>query len=250
MNILVAVPSKDRVDIWKKYTGSWLTKLEHDYKTFVEPQDEEKYKSAEIDVEVLDKNDKGLGYAKSKIIEYAEENGYDLIMKCDDDIRGFTRLRKVNETPEKSAQTLDNALNDINDFMESYPAVGVVGFPYRNEMYDREDIKKGFTTTKAVRTCYVSKPKYFCPDPEIKVFEDFSVGIACLADGERVFKYHKTGIDLGKSVGEGKGGHQAFDRKERALDAAERLREIYPPLTFREVDKRWGIEPDVRSIKI
>ena len=55
---------------------------------------------------------------------------------------------------------------------------------------------------------------------------------------------------MGVKVVGGTGGHQSFDRKEQALSEVEELRKIYPPLAFRAVDKSWGIEPDLSSVKI
>ena len=58
------------------------------------------------------------------------------------------------------------------------------------------------------------------------------------------------GQDNGVAVGEGTGGLQDFDRSQLAEIEAEQLRKMYPPLTFRKVDKPWKIEPDVKSIKL
>ena len=89
--LLIAVPSKNRVDTLTRYTWAWAKTLKFDVRVFVEPQDEAKYKLAFPDAVIVNigANNMGLGYAKKQIHECARNGGYDVIFKLDDDTAGF-----------------------------------------------------------------------------------------------------------------------------------------------------------------
>lgn len=55
---------------------------------FVEPQDVNKY-SEQPNVVSIQKNDKGISYARNFILDWAKENNQEWIVVCDDDVSGF-----------------------------------------------------------------------------------------------------------------------------------------------------------------
>lgn len=244
MKILIAIPSKDRVDIFKRNAWQWLIYTGLEYKVFIEPQDQEKYKGL-VDIVIMDKNNQGLGYAKQCIKQYAQQNGYDFIFKVDDDVRGFTNYRK-KLPPQEAGQWLAQVIEDIKQAFEQYPEIKAVGFPYSFEMYE----KKHWEVTKRLQTAYIVRTQDFHVNPGISVFEDFAAALSIIAGGGIVMRYGLAGIDMGVKVGGGTGGHQSFDRFEQAKKELDLLRKIYPPLNFRKVDKPWKIEPDIGSISI
>ena len=249
MKTLIAVPSKDRVETLKKYTFSWLCLItEIDYKIFVEPQDFEKYKETGIPEEKLfniGQDNQGLAYSKSQIVNYSKENGYDLVFKVDDDIRCFTDFRK-STTPEKTAELLTNFIKYVEPKFEE-SNLGGITFPYSFEMFEQIAWEK----TKRMQTCYLIRTDLLVPSVQgISVFEDFAVGLNALTKGFLLLRYGLLGQNMGVKVGGGTGGHQSFDRSEKAKQEVELLRKIYPPLDFRRVNKPWKIEPDLRSVKL
>jgi TET-associated glycosyltransferase-like protein len=247
LKILLAVPSKARADVLAKYTYPWASLLPFELKIFVEPQDKDKYypKFPGNNVVVLLDSNKGLGYAKSCIKKYAETYGYDLIFKLDDDIQCFTDFRKRLK-PEQCAEFLTKLIPQFIESFEKHPSLSAISFPYNFEMYD----KFKFLKTKRIQTAYIVRTEFFSVDPEISVFEDFAVGLNILAQGGKIMKYGMTGIECGVKVGGGEGGHQSFDRAQKALEEQVLLRKIYPPLGFRKVDKPWKYEPDIASVKL
>lgn len=251
MKTLVAIPSKNRIDILKANALKWLEHIEADWKVFVEPQDYRNYvpflashSEAPTHIVALMENNRGLGYSKQSIKDYAKAHGYDLIFKVDDDISGWTDFRKVLKGKEGAAQFNKN-LKEIVEAFEKHPQLAVVSFPYSFQMFEEFQFKK----TKRVQTAYITRVEDFHADPAISVFEDFSVGLNAIVQGKLVL-YYGSGISMGVKVGGGEGGHQSFDRQERAMKEIEELRKIYPPLGFRKVDKIWGYEPDLKSVKI
>lgn len=246
MKLLIAIPSKNRVDILKANTLQWVKDVGVDWVVFVEPQDIGTYASVlGENFFVLNANDKGLGYCKQAIKDYALANGYTHIFKLDDDIKGFTNYRtklKGAEIPQYIAECLPILM----DAFRVYPQVKAIAFPYSFEMYER----KRWEVVKRVQTAYIVETESMLVDPAISVFEDFATGLDIISKGGLVLKFGLMGIDMGVKVGGGSGGHQSFDRAERARAEIEPMRKIYPPLKFRKVDKPWQIEPDLTSISI
>lgn len=248
MKVLIAIPSKKRAEVLKKNALVWLIHIESvDWKVFIEKEDFLDY--ARIlpadKLVILEETNQGLGYAKTIIKNYALNNGYDFIFKVDDDIKGWTDFRKTLE-PKESAEKCEGFVKIITQYMKETPAIGAVSFPYSFQMFSQFDYKK----TKRVQTAYITNVEDFYADPKVSVFEDFAVGLSVMVKGKMVLYYGESGISMGVKVGGGEGGHQSFDRQERAMKEIEELRKIYPPLAFRKVNKIWCYEPDLKSVKI
>lgn len=246
MKILIAIPSKNRIEVLKKNALSWVPHVGMDWRVFVEPQDLEKYSEVPMsNVEVLPHNDQGLGYAKAKIREFALKNGYTHIFKIDDDVKGFTNYR-ASLSAEGMINWFHEFMQDVSEAFERYPRIKAVSFNYSFEMYER----KQWEVTKRVQTAFIVEAESMYVNPNISVFEDFATGLAIIAKGGMVMRYGYAGIQMGVKVGGGEGGHQSFDRAAQALREVEELRKLYPPLAFRKVDKAWKIEPDLSSVTL
>jgi hypothetical protein len=249
MKILIAVPSKNRVDILQKNAWPWLRLLDpakYEVKIFVEPQDTQIYHCHfPSNIISIPYNNKGLGYAKLAMKNYAFSNGYDVVFKVDDDVEGFSNYRDTR-TPEETAAWL-NEYHEVFVKAFSKKDLGVIAFPYSFQMFEKG---KGVKPTKRVQTAYLCRNDYMSYLPEISVFEDFTVGLHCLVDGKRILLFDNCGIQMGVKVGGGTGGHQSFDRKEQAYKEIDLMRQLYPPLKFKKVDKPWEVEPDIKSIKL
>lgn len=252
MKYFIAVPSKDRVETLQKHTLSWLSKItDIPWYVFVEPQDYEKYLPIvpESRLIQLDKNNGRLAYSKEFIRVWGEKQGFNMVYKIDDDIKGWTDKRVTFKTPEENAKRFMENHAEISELFSKFETVGAVGFPYSNEFYDERYPR--FIKSKRLQTCYVIKLKYLSPDPEIKFFEDLVTGMNVLMNGEKVVRYMNSGMSLGVRVGKGTGGLQSFKRTEvEVMEEIERIRKIYPPLKFKKVNKPWKIEPDIRSIML
>jgi len=239
MKILFAVPSKNRADILEKNTYKWLQFIPFDWNIFVEPQEFQ-------NIINIKENDKGLSYVKDFIQKYAIQHGYDLVFKIDDDVKCFTDFRKRTE-PVECAIKVHEFCNIAIEYFTKYPNLGAITFPYSFQMYENYL----FHATKRVQTCYIVRPKFLTVDKDISCFEDFAVGINIMLKGSKIIQYGLMGQELGVKVGGGTGGLQSFNRKEKSLKELDMLREMYPPLKFREVfDKEWQYEPDLRSVQL
>lgn len=245
MKLLVALPSKNRPDVLRSNALSWVDDLGFDYKIFIEPQDVEKYRLPKENIVILPENNRGYGFAKVCIKKYAQENGYDYIFKVDDDIKSWTDFRKVLN-PVETALQIKKVVALIEKKFERYESLAGVSFPYSFQMFEHFSFKKA----KGVRTAYIFRTEEFYADERVSNFDDFAMSISAIVHNKFILTCGLTGMVMGVKVGGGKGGQQDFDRLEQSKKEVGVLREIYPPLQFRRVEKRWGIEPDLKSIKI
>ncbi len=247
MKTLIAIPSKNRVETFKKNAFEWVPEVGYDWKVFVEPQDLVKYRFhfGTENIVPLEMNDQGLGYCKGQIKDYALKNGYTHIFKIDDDVKSFNRFRK-NLSVAESVTHFKDFMKEIEEAFEKYPKIKAVSFPYSFQMFKETK----WEPTKRVQTAYIVEAKSMYANPEVSVFEDFATGLSIYANHGVVMKYNLAGIRMGVKVGGGTGGHQSFDREKQAMEEVKELKKIYPPLAFRKVEKPWKIEPDLKSVKI
>lgn len=90
MNLLIAVLSRNRYRENQiiRNTFSWLQYSKYDFKIFVEPDEYEDYCNA-VGVNntvSVERNNINIGGSKAYVQKWALQHGYDLILKCDDDI--------------------------------------------------------------------------------------------------------------------------------------------------------------------
>jgi hypothetical protein len=258
MKLLIAVPSKNRPEGLIKNTLRWLTYSKYPWKIFIEPQDTQKYQEAlalRSDFKVsdvlvsLDKDNQGLGYAKVSIQKYAEQHGFDVIFKVDDDLKSWRDQRNRNK--EKTTRhkwsvsdygdVFNKLINDGLEALNKYPSVGAIGLAYRNEIWEPQ---KWSSINARLQTAYMVYTKLFNPPKAeaISVFEDFATYLWVRKCGYDTLRHGLIGIDC-EDIGTNNGGHQDFNRYELAKKEAILLQEIYPALRFKIVDKPWKIEP-------
>ena len=225
MKCLVCIPSKGRPNNIKKYVEPFMQRLGLDYRIFVEPQDAEQYRFS--NVVLLDANDKGLGYATAFAKKYAEQNGYNLYFRIDDDVKSIGEIEK-----------------DIDRIIKAFDIlkVGAVVFPYSFEWYAKTD--KLFTrVNKRTQTCYIIRTKLFRPDNRISTFDDFYQYLLLRNDNYDTLYCSKHLIDCAP-VGGGSGGLQVFDRSEMALNEINIFKSIDPTIkVISKPDKPWKYEP-------
>jgi len=226
MKCLVVIPSKGRPKNREKYVLPFMQRLGLDYRIFVEPQDFEHYKIYP-NVVVLPENNKGLGYSTLFAKQYAEQYGYDLFFRNDDDVKAIGSIE-----------------DDINKILESFkiPKVGAVVFPYDFEFYAKTD--KLFTRiNKRTQTCYIIRTNLFEPRVDVSTFDDFYQYLLLRHKGYDTLYCSKHLITCAP-VGGGKGGLQMFDRSEMALKEIQIFKGIDSTIdVISKPDRPWKYEP-------
>ena len=225
MKCLVFIPSKGRPENITKFVLPFMSRLKLDYKIFVEPQDASRYQFG--NVEVIDANDKGLGYSTTCAKSYATANGYDLMFRVDDDVKGIGAIE-----------------NDISKILAAFKfeKVGAVVFPYSFEFYSKS-VKLFTRVNKRSQTCYIIRTSLFRPHENVSTFDDFYQYLLLRTDGYDTLFCSKHLIECAP-VGKGAGGLQSFNRAEMAKKEIAIFRGIDPSIeVITKPDKPWKYEP-------
>ena len=226
MKTLVIVPSKQRPEVFEKYTKPFITNLGLDSLLILEKEDYDNYNfNNKLE---LEESDMGIGYALLHGKKYAEKHGYELIFKIDDDVKEIGNIK--------------DDLEEIYKQMANNPEISAVGFPYSFQFYDKSE--QLFThINKRLQTCYIIKTKSFTPKTEISTFEDFSQFLHIIQRGEKTLYCARHMIKC-KPVGGGKGGCQCFDRRKQAEKEIKIFNQIDPSVGFIvKENKPWYYEP-------
>lgn len=255
MKLLIAIPSKGRPKELFTRTMRWVSRAGYDVRVFVEPQELEEYREAATDANYLfrldikpeqfidiGENDKGLGFAKSFIANYAKENGYDLVFKMDDDVNRFSGRGK-RKADDLMLLEFCEMVGKCRVTFGKYPDVAAIGFPYSFELWE----PKQWTAINArLQTCYICRTEYLIGG--YGVTEDFAQYIYIRSINKVTLRYGLLGIDT-VGVGKGKGGQAFLESRDEAMKGElERLKQYYPALKYKVVkDKDWTIEPDMRG---
>lgn len=247
MRILVAVPTKGRVDTITKNTLSWLWKTKYDWKLFVEPQEKATYlrlyPMLADKLVVLPEDNQGLMYAIGRIKAYAMAHRYNAVFKLDDDVKGwYGATRKRSKTP---VQDFERVVDDVLTAMSVDQTIGGVSFPYSHQMFD---VEGKWADSGRFQSCYIVRSSLIYHNPNVRVFTDFSNYVHIRSLGMSVKRYKWLGMDI-QPVAQYAGGLQMLDRASFYEDSIKALKADFPFLRFRDVEgKKWKQEPDMRSI--
>lgn len=226
MKTLIAIPSKQRPDIFQKICRPFVDALGLDTILVLEPEDYHKYEYP--NKLLLKKSNAGLGYALTQVKEYAASGGYDLIFKIDDDVSGIGKI--------------SDDIDTIISYFKRYPKLGAVVFPYDFEFYAKST--QLFThTNKRTQTCYLIRTSAYHPREDVSTFEDFYNFLQIVKNNMFTLFCARHQIKC-KPVGGGSGGCQTFDRKEQAKKEILIFQSIDPTIdVIVKKNKSWYYEP-------
>ena len=244
LKILIAIPSKGRVEAIKKKTLSWLRGTIHDVAIFVEPSEFQAYCEAVsgpwIKIVNTGQDNSGTMHSKAVMKLYANANGYDAIFKLDDDIGGW---RGPDRKQTDSLGTFENAIKDSLEVFETQPDVKAISFPYGFQMFK---IAKWLSINARLQGCYIVRTDWMYADIRYKLIEDFANFVYIRAKNGITLRYGHAGMNIDSMALPG--GELSAKKKENMEQAIELLRELHPALKVRKVEgKPWDYEPDFRD---
>lgn len=259
MSILIAIPSKGRPKELFKDTYSFIKHSKFDFKIFIEPQDHEEYLEFfdEKEIVILSENNRGLCFSKLEIFEYCKEKKYKYVFKMDDDIcnlrvRNISKIKEKNEVDRKfrTENFLDTAIANSLNLLKKDRVKGI-SFPYGNELRIEDENILFTHFNKRFQSCYLVDVDFLFPYPEHiynQCFEDFDTFFNIIDLGYLIIRYEQLGIDC-RPVGSNKGGIQSFNRAKIFQKTYEVMNKRYPYLIWKDVNKEWKKEPDLRRTK-
>lgn len=257
MEILIAIPSRSRIDLLLKNTHSFVKHSKYPYKIFVEPSQYKEYRKEYRSDELvtLDMNDGGLCYSKAFIQDYCKQRNIPFVFKMDDDVknirnRGISTLKKEVNVDRKyrCKNFLDPLIDDSLNLLKGNDGIKGVSIQYGNEMWGTPT--NNWVLNKRFQSSYIVDVDFLFPYEEHlknQCFEDFDTFFNIIANGFYVARNEIYGFDYQKI--NSPGGISDFKRREQANIAKEVMSKRYPYLQWKRVEKDWDFEPDLRKTK-
>lgn len=272
MKLLVAVPSRNRFrenEILRN-TWSWLQHSKFDKKVFVEPDEYDDYCKAigKENVVMHKKNNIGIGGAKKSIQKYALKNGYDLVLKCDDDIWNWRDFKNgwyryhgnasgvpMSDRKKANAEDVfDRAMEDSIELFENYDEVGAVMYLYGQMMFHQPGTKwTNFNSRLA--TVFMSRANLLAPprSGEVHQFEEFYTWLELRKKGFVAPQYGLAGFHVDGDSHMNSGGLQDFNRTKMTNESIAIFNELYgDEVVYKKDNGRGGfhVTPDTRKIEL
>jgi len=200
MKLLIAIPSRSRAALLDKCVLPWLLqclpKLEYaTFTVFIEPKQRSEYGKVVDSMHIIElpKNDMGNEFACDWIGHYALENKYDVVLKLDDDVRGFVCRFSSRKEPDKVKSLFVQMVQDCMHVFGKEPKVGGIGFPYSHQMWE---LKQWLSVNSRLQTCYMVRASHMrTPWEHLHHWEDFYRYLRILSMNQITLRYGLAGIE-------------------------------------------------------
>jgi hypothetical protein len=236
---LIAIASYNRPYKIEKRMGYWIKNIKNaDVRVFVCP-DQAMYYEQSVGSDMLIEGAKqgeknGHPMQLEFIKNWAKENGYDYVLKCDDDM-----VFKANGYKKPvHAEMIDKSITTIEKRFENDPNLSAVAYCQPIEYLHSE--KDGFKKrNKNFSGNYYIRVDRWHLKTHIPIFEDIFVWLELkvLGLGKCETFY---GLYQDASVGDGEGGYQSFDRYTMSLKSYEDMKICYPELQLKSEEAMKG----------
>lgn len=229
---LIAIPSYNRPYEVEKKIGYWIKDIKNaDIKVFVDPNQYMYYNQvipSEMLVEGAEQGSES-GYISQMIFlqNYAKENGYEYILRCDDDMVFKANGYKKHEF----AGLIDNSILEIEQRFDENKDLSAVSYCLPMEWLHSE--KKGFKHRKKnfSGNCYIRTERWHFRK-DLYLHDDLFTWLELQIRG---YGYTETyfGLYQDAFLGKNNGGLQSFDRLKMSKECYKRSLKYYPKLTLK-----------------
>lgn len=140
MKYPIFIPSKGRATYELAKVCPVLDQSKLHYTIFVEPQDELTYRGifGLASIVVLKENDKGIGYARQSMLDYAREKKIPVYWQLDDNIYGFYKVEGGKTAKCGAREALETA-ETYFDYHNAQAEVGLLGLDYQQYAWAKKD---------------------------------------------------------------------------------------------------------------
>lgn len=205
----------------------WVTKTDFDWRVFVEQRELLYYKQifqrkglSVSNLVVIPKNDMGLGYSMHMIKKYCQQNGYELAMKLDDDVKAIMDERvKKEHTPKVITKILNEV---IGEFEHQSKLGGVRLISARIYYYYKKHSSRYLYRNELLWNSYVYRVSAYSVPKHFPSHIDTLTSLFMFKEGYYTLTYN-GGIVA--DIYTNRGGLQALDRKALCLKVVEYLKE-------------------------
>jgi hypothetical protein len=208
-------------------------------KHFIEPQEIEKYQVPNK-VSILE-NDKGVGYVRNFMLNYARKNNYDWVLVCDDDVTsfGFYNGKTIKQDATIWFKILDKA--------KKLP-FELIGINYTQHAWHEKtsySINKKFAEVCVLMN--VSKIKWDYRS-EFNLKEDRDFALQTIKNGNGILRFNHFWFscpDVGSNVG---GLQNEYKAKKDEESSKKMCYEWHPFITLKRKGERIDMKTDIKGL--
>lgn len=208
---------------------------------FIEPKEIEKYQVPNK-VSILE-NDKGIGYVRNFMLEYARKNSFDWVLFCDDDVTSFGIYNG------KTARLDASIWLSILEKSKKLP-FELVGINYTQHAWHEKtsySINKKFAEVCVLIN--VSKIKWNYR-PEFNLKEDRDFALQTIKNGNGILRFNHFWFAC-PDVGSNSGGLQNEYKAKKDEESAKKMcYEWHPFVTLKNKGDRVDMKTDIKALAI
>lgn len=232
------IPTKGRLNT---KTYKLFQEVGIEVKHFIEPQEIDKYQVPnKIPIE---QNNKGIGYVRNFMLDYARKNNYEWVLICDDDVTSFGIHN--GKTIKKNASIWFEILEKAKKL-----PFELIGINYTQHAWHEKtnySINKKFVEVCVLMN--VSKIKWNYR-PEFNLKEDRDFALQTIKNGNGILRFNHYWFscpDVGANIG---GLHNEYKAKKDEESAKKMCYEWNPFVTLKKKGDRIDMKTDIKALAI
>jgi hypothetical protein len=232
------IPTKGRLNT---KTYKLFQEVGIEVKHFIEPQEINKYQVPNK-VSILE-NDRGIGYVRNFMLNYARENNYEWVLICDDDVTSFGVYN--GKTIKQDASIWLTILEKAKKL-----PFELIGINYTQHAWHEKtsySINKKFAEVCVLMN--VSKIKWNYR-PEFNLKEDRDFALQTIKNGNGILRFNHFWFSC-PDVGSNAGGLQnEYKAKKDEESALKMCKEWNPFITLKKKNERIDMKTDIKGLAI
>lgn len=227
MKTLIIVPSYNRPYVFNNQIGRWLYKVKaYDWIVICEPSQELYYEQVVPKENLITSSDGcGLTGQLMRGRKYAEDNGYELIMKLDDEFKFTTDNYKSKDSDKALVEMLDDIVPDFSD-----EKLGVVTIGFYNNWRWNKTKKKYTHRNKEVYCCSLQRTHLIEFYGTQKIFADITIGLNAIVKGYYILNYGLGYFE--QKMYTNAGGIDLDSRNDISKEAYKHMKKQFPKLKW------------------
>jgi hypothetical protein len=206
---------------------------------FIEPQEIDKYEVPNK-VSILE-NDKGIGYVRNFMLNYARKNDFDWVLICDDDVASFGIYN--GKTVKKDA----SIWNEIFAKAKQLP-FELIGINYTQHAWHEKtkySVNKKFAEVCVLMNIKKIKWNY---RPEFNLKEDRDFALQTIKNGNGILRFNHYWFSC-PDVGTNSGGLQNEYKAKKDEESAKKMcKEWHPFVTLKRKGERIDMKTDIKAL--
>jgi len=206
---------------------------------FIEPQEMENY-NVPNKVSILE-NNKGIGYVRNFMLEYAKTNNLEWVLVCDDDVTAFGIYN--GKTVKKDA----SIWFEILDKAKKLP-FEMIGINYTQHAWHE---KTNYSVNKKfAEVCVLMNVKkiHWSYRPQFNLKEDRDFALQTIKNGNGILRFNHFWFSC-PDVGSNAGGLQSEYKLKKDEESAKKMcYEWHPFVTLKSKGERLDMKTDIKAL--